>query len=346
MTSLDDTRISHVHPLVSPAVLGEELPMTDDDVTAVTAARETVRRIIAGEDARLLAIVGPCSIHDVDAALEYAERLRAVADEVADALFVVMRVYFEKPRTVVGWKGLINDPHLDGSFRINEGLRLARRLMLAVNRLGLPAATEFLDTTFGQFYADLVSWAAIGARTTESQIHRQLASGLSMPVGFKNRTDGDVKVAVDAIRAAARSHLFPTLTREGAPAIFETAGNPDGHLVLRGGDSGPNFEAHAVAGAIRLLSEGGLDPAIVVDASHGNSGKDPARQPAVVRDVVAQRRAGTSALRGVMIESNLLGGRQDSDGGGLKALERGRSITDGCLDFEGTADLLRELAGG
>ncbi|MEE4299348.1 MAG: 3-deoxy-7-phosphoheptulonate synthase [Pseudomonadales bacterium] len=344
MSSLDDLRIRHVHPLVSPAVLGEELPIEDAEVASVGAARDTVRRIVRGEDPRLLVVVGPCSIHDVDAALEYAERLRALADEVSDALYVVMRVYFEKPRTVVGWKGLINDPQLDGSFRINDGLRRARRLLLAVNRLGLPAATEFLDTTFGQFYADLVSWAAIGARTTESQIHRQLASGLSMPVGFKNRTDGDVQVAVDAIRAAASSHLFPSLTKEGAPAIFETRGNPDGHLVLRGGAGGPNHDAAACAQAVALLEAGDVEPAIVIDASNGNSGKDPLRQPAVVRDVVARRRAGDRTLRGVMLESNLVEGRQDSDGRGLEGLVRGQSITDACLGFEATAALLREIA--
>ena len=346
MSSLDDRRIRQVRPLVSPAVLGEELPIEAADVRAVSAARETIRRIVRGADPRLLVIVGPCSIHDPDAAVEYAERLRALADEVAERLFLVMRVYFEKPRTVTGWKGLINDPHLDGSFRINEGLRHARRLLLAVNRLGLPAATEFLDTTLGQFYADLVSWAAIGARTTESQIHRQLASGLSMPVGFKNRTDGDVQVAVDAIRAAAAPHLFPSLTKEGAPAIFETTGNPDGHLVLRGGSAGPNFDRASVAGAVERLRAAGLEPAIVVDASHANSRKDPQRQPAVLRDLLARRRAGETVLRGVMLESHLLEGRQDSDGRGAAGLVRGRSITDACLGFEATAAILRELAAG
>ena len=348
MTQLDDRRIAHVHPLVSPAVLAEELPLTAEDVDRVAAGRAAVRGVIHGEDPRLLVIVGPCSIHDPDAALEYAERLQALAQELSDRLLVVMRVYFEKPRTVVGWKGLINDPDLDGSFRINEGLRRARRLLREINRIGLPTATEFLDTILGQFYADLISWAAIGARTTESQIHRQLASGLSMPLGFKNRTDGDVQVAVDAIRAANRSHLFPSLTREGAPAILETRGNPDAHLVLRGGDAGPNFDAAAVDQAVALLEAGGVDPAILVDASHGNSGKDPARQPEVVRQVVRQRREGAlapqGALRGVMVESNLVAGRQDPAGRALADLVRGQSITDACLGFEETATMLRAIA--
>jgi 3-deoxy-7-phosphoheptulonate synthase len=343
---LEDTRIARVHPLVSPAVLAEELPLSEADRETVAAGRDAVRRIVHGEDDRWLAVVGPCSIHDPEAALEYAERLKAVADEIADRVFVVLRVYFEKPRTVVGWKGLINDPLLDGSYRINEGLRRARRLMRDVARLGLPAATEFLDTTFGQFYADLVSWAAIGARTTESQIHRQLASGLSMPVGFKNRTDGDVQVAVDAIRAAARPHLFPTLTHEGAPAIYETAGNPDGHLVLRGGSAGANHDPASVAAAIDCLAAGEVATGIVVDASHGNSAKDPERQGEVVRSVLDQRRGGTAALRGVMIESNLVGGRQDAGGRRPEELVRGQSITDACLGFEATEALLRDLAAG
>jgi 3-deoxy-7-phosphoheptulonate synthase len=250
-----------------------------------------------------------------------------------------MRVYFEKPRTVVGWKGLINDPDLDGSNRINRGLRLARQVLLTVNEAGLAAATEFLDTTFGQYYTDLVSWGAIGARTVESQIHRELASGLSMPVGLKNRTDGDVQVAVDAIRAAGHRHLFPSLTKEGAPAILETSGNPDCHLVLRGGNS-PNFDAHSVAGAQALLEKAGLPATVMVDCSHANSGKDPERQPAVARDVIKQRLAGNSGLRGLMIESHLSGGRQDAS----DRMLYGVSITDACLGFEDTRQLLLEQA--
>ncbi|MEE2890692.1 MAG: 3-deoxy-7-phosphoheptulonate synthase [Pseudomonadota bacterium] len=344
MTTHEGVRIRHVHPLVSPAVLAEELPTTPLDAAFVSTARDAIRRMIHGTDERLLVIVGPCSIHDVDAALEYARRLQTIAERVREWLYVVMRVYFEKPRTVTGWKGLINDPRLDGSFRINEGLRVARSLMLEVNRMGLPTATEFLDTTFGQFYADLVSWAAIGARTTESQIHRQLASGLSMPVGFKNRTDGDVQVAVDAMRAAAASHLFPSLTREGAPAILETTGNPDGHLVLRGGDGRPNYDAASAARAVELIEAAGLHPALVIDASHANSGKDPSRQPAIATDVARRRAAGEHALRGLMIESNLLAGRQNVDGRPPEALRRGQSITDACLGFDETATLLEALA--
>jgi 3-deoxy-7-phosphoheptulonate synthase len=344
MHRTDDLGIARIHPLVSPAVVAEELPLPAGLADRVAHARDAVRAVLHGRDPRWLAIVGPCSIHDPDAGLEYARRLAALADELADRLLIVMRVYFEKPRTVVGWKGLIHDPDLDGSYRINEGLRRARRFLLDVNALGLPAATEFLDTTFGQFYADLISWAAIGARTTESQIHRQLASGLSMPVGFKNRTDGDVQVAIDAIRAANHRHRFPTLTKEGAPAIYETRGNPDAHLVLRGGQGGPNHDAASVADAVARLRAVDLPEAIVVDASHANSGKDPERQPEVLRVVAAQRAAGTVALRGVMIESNLLGGRQDAEGRDPATLVRGRSITDPCLAFEATADALRALA--
>ncbi|MEM1436461.1 MAG: 3-deoxy-7-phosphoheptulonate synthase [Pseudomonadota bacterium] len=302
-------------------------------------ARAAVRAILAGDDPRLLVVVGPCSIHDPAAARDYAERLKALADELADKLLVVMRVYFEKPRTVVGWKGLINDPGLDGSYRINQGLRLARSLLLDITRLGLPTATEFLDTTFGQYYTDLVSWGAIGARTVESQIHRELASGLSMPVGIKNRTDGDVQVAIDAIRAASHRHLFPSLTKEGAPAILETNGNPDCHLVLRGGRE-PNSAAAAVAAAADQLAAAGVGEAIMVDLSHANSGKDPERQPAIARDVLAQRLGGEQRLRALMIESHLVGGRQEMSDG----LTYGQSITDACLDFDSTQRLLEHLA--
>jgi 3-deoxy-7-phosphoheptulonate synthase len=335
----DNLRIRETHPLISPAVLEEELPLTEAASAFVTHARETVRRTLTGEDPRLLVVVGPCSIHDPDAAEEYAVRLARLAEEVSEQIYCVMRVYFEKPRTVVGWKGLINDPDLDGSYRINRGLRLARQVLLAVNEAGLPAATEFLDTTFGQYYTDLVSWGAIGARTVESQIHRELASGLSMPVGLKNRTDGDVQVAVDAIRAASHRHLFPSLTKEGAPAILETSGNPDCHLVLRGGTA-PNFDAASIAAAQALLREAGLPETVMVDCSHANSGKDPTRQPSVANDVVDQRLAGNNGLRGLMIESHLSGGRQDVGEG----MRYGVSITDACLGFEETGELLLELA--
>jgi 3-deoxy-7-phosphoheptulonate synthase len=335
----DNLRISQTHPLISPAVLEEELPCTDQASALVKASRTTIRNILRGDDDRLLAVVGPCSIHDPEAARDYATRLAALARTVSGRIYCVMRVYFEKPRTVVGWKGLINDPDLDGSYRINRGLRLARQVLLDVAASGLPAATEFLDTTFGQYYTDLVSWGAIGARTVESQIHRELASGLSMPVGLKNRTDGDVQIAVDAIRAAAHSHLFPSLTKEGAPAILETRGNPDCHLVLRGGIA-PNCDPASIEAAQRLLESSGLAPALMIDCSHANSGKDPTRQPDVAREVVAQRCQGNEGIRGIMLESHLSAGRQDLDG----TLKYGQSIMDACLGFEDTESLLLELA--
>lgn len=335
----DNLHIARTHPLISPAVLAEEIPLTEPASAFVSKARESIAAILGGDDPRMLLVVGPCSVHDCDAAAEYADKLSGVAERVKDVLYCVMRVYFEKPRTVVGWKGLINDPDLDGSYRINKGLRLARGLLADLAALGVPTATEFLDTTFGQYYADLISWGAIGARTVESQIHRELASGLSMPVGIKNRTDGDVQVAVDAIRAARARHLFPSLTKEGAPAILETTGNDDCHLVLRGG-SRPNFDAESVDAAQRLLADAGLRPAVMVDCSHANSGKDPYRQPPVAQDVVNQRVKGNQNLRGLMIESHLIGGRQDPG----NKLTYGQSITDACLDFDATRDLLLELA--
>jgi len=315
------------------------VPLTDTGADFVAASRATVKAILDGDDQRLLVVVGPCSIHDCAAAVDYAHRLQALSRDVKDQLFCVMRVYFEKPRTVVGWKGLINDPDLDGSYRINKGLRLARTLLTDVTEIGLPAATEFLDTTFGQYYTDLISWGAIGARTVESQVHRELASGLSMPVGIKNRTDGDIQVAIDAILAARHKHLFPSLTKDGAPAILETDGNPDCHLVLRGGTT-PNFDPQHVASAMARLDEAGLDAAIMVDCSHGNSGKDPARQADVARSVCAQRVGGNSRLRALMIESHLVAGRQDI----APSLTYGQSITDACMGFEATRALLMELA--
>jgi 3-deoxy-7-phosphoheptulonate synthase len=339
----DDLRISRVHPLLSPAILAEEIPVTPRGAESITDARRTIEAILEGRDARLLAVVGPCSIHDTKAAVEYAEGLRALADQVRDRIFIVMRVYFEKPRTVMGWKGLINDPDLDGSYRINKGLRLARQLLADLADLGLPAGTEFLDTTFGQFFADLVSWGAIGARTVESQVHRELASGLSMPVGFKNRTDGNVQVAVEALLAARERHLFPSLTKEGAPAIFETTGNPYCHLVLRGGSAtGPNFGDEAVTGALAKLRAANLPEVVMIDCSHGNSEKRPERQLDVVENVLAQRLAGQAALRAIMVESHLVGGRQEPGTGG--ALTYGQSITDACLAFDDTKRAIEALA--
>jgi len=335
----DNLRITRTHPLISPAVLEEELPLGDGAGELVAAARRTIAAIFRGEDPRLLVVVGPCSVHDPAAALDYAGRLGELQPEIAGQIFCVMRVYFEKPRTVMGWKGLINDPGLDGTYQINRGLRLARKLLIDVADTGLPAGTEFLDTTFGQYYTDLVSWGAIGARTVESQIHRELASGLSMPVGIKNRTDGNVQVAVDAIRAASQRHLFPSLTKEGAPAILETSGNPDCHLVLRGGDR-PNYDSDAVQAARGLLADAGLAESLMVDCSHANSGKDPEQQPAVARSVCGQRTAGNDGLKALMLESHLLGGRQDIAG----ELRYGQSITDPCLAFDDTRSLLLELA--
>jgi len=342
--STSDTRIRNTRPLVSPWVLSDELPASADSIQFVANSRRTVTDIIRGTDKRLMLVVGPCSIHDSDAALDYAHRLKILADELSEQLFIVLRVYFEKPRTVVGWKGLINDPDLDGSFNINRGLRLARKLLLEVADIGLPAASEFLDTTLGQYYADLISWGAIGARTVESQVHRELASGLSMPVGFKNRTDGDVKVAIDAIRAAANSHWFPSLTHEGAPAILETAGNPDSHLVLRGGDrSGPNCDATSILAATQQLSNAKLSPHLMVDCSHANSGKAPEKQMSIAQQIVQERTADNHQVFGLMLESHLEAGRQDllPD----TPLKYGQSITDACLGFEQTEALLRGLAG-
>jgi 3-deoxy-7-phosphoheptulonate synthase len=339
--STADLRIRATKPLMAPALLEDELPLDDARAALVARTRREIEAILTGADDRLLVVVGPCSIHDPAAAVEYAQRLREAAPACADDLLLVMRVYFEKPRTVLGWKGLINDPFLDGSFQINAGLRLARKLMIDVTGLGLPVATEFLDTTLGQYYADLVSWGAIGARTVESQVHRELASGLSMPVGFKNRTDGDLQVAVDAIRSARHPHWFPSLTREGAPAVMGTSGNPTGHLVLRGGSSGPNFSAPQVQTATGLLAKNQLPPYLMVDCSHANSLKNPEKQTEVAADLAAQISVGETAIAAVMLESNLLGGTQDYQ---AKPLVYGRSITDGCLAWEKTLPIFDQLA--
>lgn len=336
-----DLRIRAQKPLIAPAVLEDELPLSDEGAALIARTRQEVAAIITGADDRLLVVIGPCSIHEPADAVEYARRLGPVAARHSAHLLLVMRVYFEKPRTVVGWKGLINDPFLNGSYHINTGLRLARKLMLDIVHGGLPVATEFLDTTLGQYYADLVSWGAIGARTVESQVHRELASGLSMPVGFKNRTDGDVQVAIDAIRAARHPHWFPSLTREGAPAIMGTAGNEHAHLVLRGGSRGPNYSLEHIRAAAELLHQSDLPSGIMVDCSHANSGKDPARQPAVAADISAQIAGGERAIAAVMIESNLLAGAQDYQ---AKPLVPGRSITDACLGWEDTLPMLDLLA--
>jgi len=338
-----DTHIRNTRPLLSPWVLSDELPASETVTRRVARYRQTIKDIIQDDDKRLLLIVGPCSIHDPDAALEYAQRLKSLADELSQQLHIVLRVYFEKPRTVVGWKGLINDPDLDGSFNINRGLRLARKLLLEVTELGLPTASEFLDTTLGQYYAELISWGAIGARTVESQIHRELASGLSMPVGFKNRTDGDIKVALDAISAARNSHWFPSLTHEGVPAILETTGNRYTHLVLRGGDrSGSNHDADSISRATEKLTKTGLSPRLMVDCSHANSSKDPSRQIEIAQTIAKNIAAGDRRVFGLMLESHLEAGRQDLNPD--EPLTYGQSITDACLGFAETETLLRQLA--
>ena len=342
-TRTDDLRIRHSQPLLAPAILSGELPLPADSAAFIAESRTTIENILSGKDKRLLVMAGPCSIHDPAAAMDYARQLKAASEKHSDKLYIVLRVYFEKPRTVVGWKGLINDPDLDGSFQINKGLKTARQLLLDVAELGLPAASEFLDTTIGQYYADLVSFAAIGARTVESQVHRELASGLSMPVGFKNRTDGDVQVAVDAICSAGHSHWFPSLTKEGSPAILETRGNPHCYLILRGGNvSGPNYDASAVAAAKAVMEKGGLTPNLVIDCSHGNSNKKPENQPLVAETVAQQIAAGEKAIRGVMLESHLVAGNQKQVDG--QELVYGQSITDGCLSLADTLPVLERLA--
>jgi 3-deoxy-7-phosphoheptulonate synthase len=307
----------------------------------IARSRHAMEDVFLGRDDRLLAVVGPCSIHDPAAALEYADHLGEAAARYAADLCVVMRVHVEKPRTIVGWKGLINDPGLDGSYQINHGLRLARKLMAALARLRLPVATEFLDTMLGQYYAELVTWGVIGARTVESQVHRALASGLSMPVGFKNRTDGDLRVAIDALLSARHAHWFASLTRDGTPAMLGTSGNDRCQLVLRGGTHGPNYNSASVQAAVELLQAAGLPPRLVVDCSHGNSGRDPERQPAVAADLAAQIAAGQRAICGVMLESNLIGGTQDYR---ARPLAYGRSVTDPCLAWDKTLPVLVQLA--
>jgi 3-deoxy-7-phosphoheptulonate synthase len=341
MFRTDDLRIQNLRPLIPPAILMEELPLGERSSETVALGRRDIQRILRGEDDRLVAVVGPCSIHDPAAGLEYAKRLAKLASEFERDLRIVMRVYFEKPRTTVGWKGLINDPHLDESFAINEGLRIARRLLLEVAELGVPTGCEFLDTIIPQFIADLVSWGAIGARTSESQMHRELASGLSMPVGFKNATDGKVQVAIDGIRSAVNPHHFLSVTKQGVAAIVATAGNADTHVILRGG-AAPNYDAESVAAVSRALAEAGLPQRIMIDCSHGNSGKDPLRQPEVAEEVARQIEAGNGALFGVMMESFLEDGRQDYRPGG--SLVHGRSITDACLGWEHTVPVLHRLA--
>ncbi|MGO9883421.1 MAG: 3-deoxy-7-phosphoheptulonate synthase [Solirubrobacteraceae bacterium] len=337
-----DQRIERLVPLLSPRELLEELPLSEQHADVLLRGRSDVQAILDGHDDRLLAVVGPCSVHDIEATQEYAERLSRQVDKLAGDLCVAMRVYFEKPRTTIGWKGLINDPHLDGSSDVNTGLRIARRLLLNVLSLGLPVGCEFLDPITPQYISDAVCWGAIGARTVESQIHRQLGSGLSMPVGFKNRTDGNVQVAVDAVHAAAVSHAFAGIDVSGTPAILYTRGNRDCHVILRGGKGTPNYGAEPVARTLQLLRAAGLPERVMIDLSHDNSGKDPERQHVVAAAVADQIAAGNRAVIGVMLESFLVAGRQDLDEPG--ELVYGQSITDGCVGWEETVVILDELA--
>jgi 3-deoxy-7-phosphoheptulonate synthase len=335
-------RISRGDPLTAPAQLLAEVAETDAHVDVILRGRADVVAILTASDDRLLVIVGPCSVHDVDAALDYARRLQAKAAELADDLCIVMRVYFEKPRTTVGWKGLINDPDLDGSGQVDAGLRKARALLLQVLDVGLPVACEFLDPITPQYISDLVSWGAIGARTTESQIHRQLASGLSMPIGFKNGTGGDVAIAVDAVRAAAAPHAFAGIGDDGEAATMHTIGNGDCHVILRGGRGAPNFNAEAVSAALDRLAAAGLPRRVIIDASHDNSGKDHERQPTVAADIATQIAGGNHEIVGVMLESFIAGGRQEFSPG--QPLTYGQSITDACMDWETSGQVLERLA--
>jgi len=342
MSRVRDTRISFYQPLLSPAALLDELPLREPQARTVELTRAQVRGVLDGADDRLLVITGPCSVHDPKAALDYAGRLLEQRETYSRDLLIVMRVYFEKPRTVTGWKGLINDPGMDDSYDVHRGLRTARRLLIDILSLGMPVACEWLDPITPQYIADTVTWGAIGARTTESQVHRQLASGLSMPVGFKNGTDGDVQVAVDACRASAAGHTFFGVTSAGAAAVVSTSGNFDTHVILRGGRSGPNYSASHVAKALDLVTAAGLPRRVMVDASHGNSGKDYRRQSAVAQSLAEQIAAGERGVRGVMLESFLVAGRQDP--GDPATLTYGQSVTDACMDIEMTAAALRTLA--
>ncbi len=338
----DDARIVGYRPLLPPAILIEELPLTEHASHTISRGRRQAEKIIRGEDDRLLVVVGPCSIHDTKAALEYADHLQGMVEPLQNDLLIIMRVYFEKPRTTVGWKGLINDPHLDGTFDINNGLRIARRLLLELANRGLPAGTEFLDVITPQSIADLVSWGAIGARTTESQVHRELASGLSAPVGFKNGTDGSVQIALDAIGAARHSHHFLSVTKQGIAAIVTTKGNENCHVILRGSNTGPNHHADAVKLCADAIDKAGITTRLMIDCSHGNSSKDHRNQPGVASAVAAQVAAGNHAICGVMLESHLVEGKQNQSA--ATPLVYGQSITDACISWTQTVPVLEELA--
>ncbi len=344
MTSTSDVNVRQLTPLISPDDLDRELPISDAAAETVRAGRAAIRAVLAGDDPRLVVIVGPCSIHDEASSIEYAERLAKIAKQVEDKLVIVMRVYFEKPRTTVGWKGMLNDPRLDGTFDIEEGLRTARRLLLKVNELGLPCATEFLDPIVPQYLAGLISWTAIGARTTESQTHREMSSGLSMPVGFKNGTSGDIDIAVAAMISARSPHAFLGIDGTGKVSVVHTTGNPDGHVVLRGGSDGPNYDDASVRDAQARLEKGKVSPRLLVDCSHANSSKNHDNQPIAFRDVLVQRAGGNMGIVGLMLESHLFPGNQ-SLGSDPSALKYGVSITDACIGWEDTEQLLNEAAG-
>ena len=337
-----DLRIRGTDPLISPKELKDEFPITEAAARTVVDCRETLQKIISGEDSRPVAIVGPCSIHNTDLGLEYARKLKTLADEVQDQIFVIMRVYFEKPRTTVGWNGLINDPHMNDTFDINTGLRRARKLLLEINELGLSAATELLEPVTPQYIADLITLGAIGARTTESPTHRQMASGLSMPVGFKNGTDGSLQSALDALLSAKAEHSFLGIDEGGRTCIVNTKGNPWGHLMLRGGRSGSNFDSESINSAAERLESAGLTPNMIVDCSHANSNKDYTKQSVAWNNVISQKAAGNASIMGLMLESNLKAGNQKLTD--PSNLEYGVSITDGCIDFEETEQLLRTAA--
>tara|TARA_Y100001968_G_scaffold329871_1_gene380244 strand:+ start:1151 stop:2224 length:1074 start_codon:yes stop_codon:yes gene_type:complete len=338
-----DLHVVETRPLVSPSLLHQDFPIDKQSAQTVIDTRFAIQSILRGDDPRILVIVGPCSVHDVEAAKDYAYKLQPLRTKFKEQLEIVMRVYFEKPRTTVGWKGLINDPHLDGTYDINTGLRRARSLLLDLARIGMPAATELLDPVVPQYIADLISWTAIGARTTESQTHREMASGLSMPIGYKNGTDGTIKIASDAIKAASRPHHFLGINQEGHASIVSTTGNPDGHLVLRGGTRGTNYHHEAVQEVTAQLTKAGVSNRLMVDCSHGNSNKDYRRQGDVLRSVASQLSQGSKSVMGVMLESHLVEGNQKlSDD--LSQLVYGQSITDACIDIEMTGTLLEELA--
>ncbi|KII75832.1 3-deoxy-7-phosphoheptulonate synthase [Vibrio renipiscarius] len=338
----DELRTQPLGPMPAPLELSNAYPITDDVAERIAHSRRQIERILSGQDQRLLVIVGPCSVHDTEAALDYATRLSAIQEQYKDQLFVVMRTYFEKPRTVIGWKGLITDPNLDGSYALETGLHKARKLLLDINMLGLATATEFLDMVTGQYIADLITWGAIGARTTESQIHREMASALSCPVGFKNGTNGNIKIAIDAIRASKASHYFYSPDKNGRMTVYRTSGNPFGHVILRGGEQGPNFDAQSIEAACKQLAEFDLPQRLVVDFSHANCQKDHRKQMDVAKDICEQIKSGSTFIAGIMAESFIIEGNQPMDD--LTSLTYGKSITDPCLSWEDTANMLELLA--